>query len=103
MSDRTAWEEAAAALRREQERDAVINARYKQAEADGTLTDQLGEEWSDSIGPVGQAEWALFAIPAPDLAALEWKLTLLRNSGMLDDDGQAERVIADVRLLAGEA
>ncbi|WP_066775016.1 hypothetical protein [Sphingomonas sp. CCH5-D11] len=99
---RAEWDAAFAVWRREQERDAAINARHAQAQADGTLSKDLADEWSASVEPLGEAEWALFATPAPDLAALEWKLALLKNNGMAFDDSQAERLIADVRRLNGE-
>ena len=92
------WEAARTALRREQEREAAINARHAQAQADGTMTKELEQEWSDSIDPLVAAEWALFTIPAPDLAAVGWKLTMLADKGLVDED-IGKRLIGDVSLL----
>lgn len=100
--DRSAWDAAYLALRREQDRDAVIDARHAQARADGTITAELEREWSNSLDPLSDAEWALFETPAPDHAALQWQLTFLRDHRVGLQPNVWERLTADVRRLAGE-
>lgn len=97
--DRAAWEAAAAKLEAEQTRDRALDARHSEAQANGTLTEDLEQEWSDSIEPLGEAEWALFATGAPDLAALDWKLKHLADHGMLEDQ-HVEQLRADIARLS---
>lgn len=97
--DRSAWEVATAKLQAEQTRDRALDARHSEAQANGTLTEDLEQEWSDSIEPLGEAEWALFATGAPDLAALDWKLKHLADHGMLEDQ-HVEQLRADIARLS---
>ncbi|WP_153006961.1 hypothetical protein [Sphingomonas sanguinis] len=97
--DRSAWEAAAAKLQAERTRDRALDARHSEAQANGTLTEDLEQEWSDSIEPLGEAEWALFATDAPDLAAIDWKLKHLADHGMLEDQ-HVEQLRADIARLS---
>jgi len=97
--DRSAWESASTKLRAEQTRDRALDARHSEAQANGTLTEDLEQEWSDSIEPLGDAEWALFATSAPDLAALDWKLKHLADHGMLEEQ-HVEQLRADIARLS---
>lgn len=101
--DRSAWDAALAKVEREHARDADLDARHAQAEADGTLTAALEQEWSDSVEPLCAAEWEAFDTPAPDMQALHWKVTMLGRHGLAFEDAIAATIIADVaRLSCGE-
>ena len=95
------WKTAWALVESERRRDAEVDAAHTAAQLDGTITAEQEQAWSDSIDPLSDAEWALFAVPAPDLAALEWKLNFLRDRGLIDSD--ADRLVADVKHLAEQA
>lgn len=99
--DRAAWQAAQANLAREQARDAEVDARHTAAEADGTCTDALELEWSDSTVTLCDAEWAVFETPAPDLQAIAWKVRHLVAHGMIQDDF-AKILAADLRRLNPE-
>lgn len=97
--DRSAWNAADAKLQAELARDQVIDARYKAAKADGTLTPEFEREWSDSTLPLSDAEWALFETDAPDLAAIDWKLQFLADHHLLEQQ-HVSRLRADVARLS---
>lgn len=97
--ERSAWEAAAAKLQAEQTRDRALDARHSAAQANGTLTEDLEQEWSDSINPLCEAEWALFTTIAPDLAALDWKLKHLADHGLIEEQ-HVEQLRADIARLS---
>ncbi len=98
-TDRSAWDAADAKLQAEMARDQVIDARYKAAKADGTLTPEFEREWSDSTLPLSDAEWALFETDAPDLAAIDWKLQFLADHHLLEEQ-HVSQLRADIARLS---
>lgn len=59
----------------------------------------IEKRWDESGVVVGDAEWALFNTPAPDAAAIEWKIAHLLNAGIVIDDDLAQTIYADLRHL----
>jgi len=98
LLNRRDWDAAFAKLQAELARDRALDARHSEAQANGTLTEELEQEWSDSIDPLCVAEWELFATTAPDLAALDWKLKHLADHGLIDEDN-VEQLRADIKRL----
>lgn len=97
--DRFTWDAADAKLQAELARDQMIDARYKAAKADGTLTPEFEREWSDSTLPLSDAEWALFETDAPDLAAIDWKLQFLADHHLLEEQ-HVSQLRADIARLS---
>lgn len=106
--DRTAWDAAFVTFTTAKDADDAISAAYDAA----TPTEQkrLLDEY-ERLGAIrSKAQWAVFAIPAPDKAALYWKAeTLFGESVDSQDEAPAWRAdiiaayMADVRrLLSGE-
>jgi hypothetical protein len=108
-ADRAEWDAAFPIMQAAQAADDAITARYEAADA--TERDQLLDEFERLGEECQKALWSLFAIPAPDDAALRWKAEKLFGEAV--DEGVSspcwrEDIIAafmlDVRrLLAPEA
>jgi hypothetical protein len=97
-SNSAEWDAAKSIVEREARRDAALDARHSVACADGTITDALEQEWSDSTDILCTAQDALFATLAPNLLAVEWKLQMLADRDLIDDDLSAQ-LLADMRHL----
>ncbi len=96
--DRSAWAAAQASLAQALATDRDLDAQHTAAQRDGTLTPELEQAWSDSADALGSAEWALFETEAPDISAVGWKIAMLSNHGLLQEDF-AERLRADINRI----
>lgn len=67
------------------------------------MTDELEKEWDDSGTRMGNAEWALFETPAPNLTGLLWKMKLIAPRSLSFDDDIAAGFIGDVERFGGRA
>lgn len=101
--DRDRWDAAMRLLKDAQTSDAALNARHAAAEAAGTLTEALDDEWDASATSLSELSWRLFDTPAPDIAAVEWKITMLRDCCLAFDADIAARVLADLHRISREA
>jgi hypothetical protein len=95
----TAWDAHEAALAA----DVPVNARYEAADKAGEVPEALMKEWDQSGTRMGDAEWALFETPAPDLAALLWKMKMIGPRDLCFGDNIAANLIGDVERLGGAA
>ncbi len=96
--DRSAWAAAQASLAQALATDRDLDAQHTAAQRDGTITPELEQAWSDSADALGGAEWALFETEAPDISAVGWKIAMLSNHGLLQEDF-AERLRADINRI----
>lgn len=81
--NREAWDRAYRAMTIASIADDAINARYEASDTPGR--DALEDEY-ERLGEVHYAAtWALFAIPAPDHAALLWKTEYLFGDRSSED------------------
>lgn len=96
--DRSAWAAAQASLAQALAADRELDAQHTAAQRDGTVTPELEQAWSDSADALGSAEWALFETEAPDISAISWKIAMLSNHGLLQEDF-ADRLRADINRI----
>ena len=82
-------------VRERQAQRAAINAKHNY--------DALEHEWDRRGEVLNKAEWAVFHTPAPDLAALAWKIEMLKRHGYLFEERQVSVILADMQRLGGEA
>lgn len=80
--DRAAWDRAFKAMLAAQANYDTAEAWYDRADKSGTATDAMYAEYDRHSEAHNAATWALFAIPAPDHAALLWKTEYLFGDDM---------------------
>jgi len=80
--DRTAWDQAFKAMTEACAACDTAEAWYDRADAAGTATDAMYAEYERYSEAQYEATWALFALPAPDHAALLWKTEYLFGDDM---------------------
>ena len=80
----------------------------QQALRERTGYDRAHEQWDEAASVHTDAAWALVTMPAPDIAAVSWKLDYLFADDVQGDDSNSSynieaiaTVLADVRRLAG--
>lgn len=99
--DRSSWDAAWQAYEAAKAADEKIDDLYKASDEAGQ--EALSAEWDASGARLGDAEWALFEAPAPDLAALEWKVEMLKDRHLGFHEDIAVQVLADLKLISGRA
>ncbi|MEG3083699.1 hypothetical protein U1707_08595 [Sphingomonas sp. PB2P12] len=80
--DRTAWDQAFKAMTEANAAYDTAEAWYDRADTEGTATDAMYKEYERYGEAQYETTWALFAIPAPDHAALLWKTEYLFGDDM---------------------
>lgn len=100
----TRWERVDRDPQRIAEFDKVREYRRLLAEADERhQIPALENEWTEAGNRVADAQTALLLAPAPDYAAIRWKLDRLFGDGTAAWDREfTDAVIADMARLAGE-
>jgi hypothetical protein len=81
-------------VRAQQAQRAAIDAKHNY--------DALDTEWDRRGEVLYRAEQAVFRTPAPDLAAVAWKIEMLTQGGLSLDDERVQTILTDVRRLEGE-
>lgn len=108
VGDRAPWDQAFAAWQNVKKETDAFDALY--AAADETNQNRMSDAWVQNGDRLYTAEWALFAIPAPDHAALAWKSEKLfgdevarqQSSACWRADIIAAYMVDVRRLLSGE-
>lgn len=99
--DRSTWDAAWQAYEAAKASDEKIDSLYKASDEAGQAA--LSKEWDASGARLGDAEWALFEAPAPDLSAVEWKIKKLAEYRLSFQADIAARLLADLQRLSGRA
>ncbi len=97
--DRSAWDNCLAKLNDLWDRDRQICSRRAVAEPAGTWTDADETAWNDSSEAINMVDWELFEMNAPDLAALDWKIKMLADHDLIQEDW-ADFLRADIARLS---
>lgn len=108
-ADRSAWDRAFAAFTKTKAEAGTVDALYDATPA-GPARDALAQK-GDHLGEtLYEKTWTLFAIPAPDHAALLWKTEYLFGDPIPVEGGSASwaasvmaTYLADARRLLGNA